>query len=91
MEIILLMKKYGLLGHHLQVMELKPFSKTEIFKKYFAEDSSIKSGKDPVKPAYNKNQKIEKAIDDLKKPAEEKHFYIESGLKSYLFRLLDEK
>lgn len=85
------MKKYGLLGHHLQVMELKPFSKTEIFKKYFAEDSSIKSGKDPVKPAYNKNQKIEKAIDDLKKPAEEKHFYIESGLKSYLFRLLDEK
>ena len=85
------MKKYGLLGHHLQVMELKPFSKTEIFKKYFAEDSSIKSGKDPVKPAYNKNQKVEKAIDDLKKPAEEKHFYIESGLKSYLFRLLDEK
>lgn len=85
------MKKYGLLGHHLQVMELKSFSKTEIFKKYFAEDSSIKSGKAPVKTAYNKNQKIKKAIDDLKKPAEEKHFYIESGLESYLLRLLDEK
>ncbi len=85
------MKKYGLLGYHLQVMELKSFLKTEIFKKYFAEDSSIKSGKDPVKTAYNKNQKIKKAIDDLKKPAEEKHFYIESGLESYLLRLLDEK
>ena len=85
------MKKYGLLGHHLQIMELKSFSKTEIFKKYFAEDSSIKSGKAPVKTAYNKNQKIKKAIDDLKKPAEEKHFYIESGLESYLLRLLDEK
>lgn len=68
------MKKYGLLGYHLQVMELKSFLKTEIFKKYFAEDSSIKSGKDPVKTAYNKNQKIEKAIDDLKKPAEEKTY-----------------
>ena len=52
---------------------------------------SIKPGKDPVKTAYNKNQKIEKAIDDLKKPAEEKYFYIESGLESYLLRLLDEK
>ena len=85
------MKKYGLLGHHLQIMELKSFSKTEIFKKYFAEDSSIKSGKAPEKTAYNKNQKIKKAIDDLKNPAEEKHFYIESGLESYLLRLLDEK
>ena len=75
LEILLLMKKYGLLGHHLQVMELKPFSETEIFKKYFAEDASIKSRKDPVKIAYNKNQKIEKAIEDLKKLVEEKHFY----------------
>lgn len=91
LEILLLMKKYGLLGHHLQVIELKPFSETEIFKKYFAEDASIKSRKDPVKIAYNKNQKIEKAIEDLKKLVEEKHFYIESGLESYLFRLLDEK
>ena len=91
LEILLLMKKYGLLGHHLQVMELKPFSETDVFKKYFAEDASIKSRKDPVKTAYNKNQKIEKAIDDLKKLAEEKHFYIESGLERYLFRLLDEK
>lgn len=61
----LLMKQYGFLGDDVQKMQIKDFVKTDFYQKFFMNDTSIRSKKDPVKNAYNKLAKISTELESL--------------------------
>ena len=91
LEIYLLLKNYGVLGEDIRSMDMEDFVQDSDFKRFFAEDTSIRSRKDPVKTAYNKNVKIEKAIAAMAMQVAERRYNVDGGLEEYLFGLLEDK
>ena len=91
LEIYLLLKNYGFLGEDIRSMDMEDFVQDSDFKRFFAEDTSIRSRKDPVKTAYNKNVKIEKAIAAMAMQVAERRYNVDGGLEEYLFGLLEDK
>ena len=91
LEIYLLLKNYGFLGEDMRSMDMEDFVQDPDFQRYFNEDTSIRSRKDPVKTAYNKNAKIEKAIAAIAMQVAERRYNVDGGLEEYLFGLLEDK
>lgn len=64
LDFYIILGRKGLLDGELEDMTISEFVETSDFKKFFAEDTSIKVGSDPVRVVHNK---IQNKIASLKK------------------------
>ena len=64
-DMCLLMKKTGLLGEDLQKMQIKDFVETDLFKRIFEADETVRAKNNPVKAAYNRRDKVDRVLASL--------------------------
>ena len=89
LDYYILMKEYGMLGEQIRNQEVCDFVVTSLFQKLLFEDETIRSKADPVKTAYNKKNKIKKALASLNGKVNMSDLigtietYVEDKLKSY--------
>lgn len=78
-----------MLGEQIRNQEMCDFVVTSLFQKLLIEDETIRSKADPVKTAYNKKNKIKKALASLNGKVNMSDLigtietYVEDKLKSY--------
>lgn len=78
-----------MLGEQIRNQEMCDFVVTSLFQKLLFEDETIRSKADPVKTAYNKKNKIKKALASLNGKVNMSDLigtietYVEDKLKSY--------
>lgn len=78
-----------MLGEQIRNQEMCDFVVTSLFQKLLIEDKTIRSKADPVKTAYNKKNKIKKALASLNGKVNMSDLigtietYVEDKLKSY--------
>ena len=78
-----------MLGEQIRNQEMCDFVVTSLFQKLLIEDKTIRSKADPVKTAYNKKNKIKKALASLNGRVNMSDLigtietYVEDKLKSY--------
>ena len=78
-----------MLGEQIRNQEMCDFLVTSLFQKLLFEDETIRSKADPVKTAYNKKNKIKKALASLNGKVNMSDLigtietYVEDKLKSY--------
>ena len=90
LDYYILMKEYGMFGEQIRNQEMCDFVVTSLFQKLLIEDETIRSKADPVKTAYNKKNKIKKALASLNGKVNMSDLigtietYVEDKLKSYI-------
>ena len=65
LDLYILVKDFGILDEEIRRMEMCDFVITPLFKKFMAEDDSIRSKSDPLKTAYNKKSKVMRVLAEL--------------------------
>ena len=65
LDLYILVKDFGILDEEIRRMEMCDFVITPLFKKFLAEDESIRSKSDPLKTAYNKKSKVMRVLAEL--------------------------
>ena len=91
MEILIFMQDHKLLDDELNDMEIKEFVETDIFRRLFAVDTSIRSRKNPIRTVENKRVKMNTVVYGLKEVIEEDDVNSEGLLTGYFYDFLSRK
>ena len=89
MEILIFMQDHKLLDDKLNDMEIKDFVETDVFKKLFAVDTSIRSRKNPIRTVENKRVKMNTVVYGIRNVIDEEDVDAEGLLTKYFYDFLN--
>ena len=83
------MQDHKLLDDKLNDMEIKDFVETDVFKKLFAVDTSIRSRKNPIRTVENKRVKMNTVVYGIRNVIDEEDVDAEGLLTKYFYDFLN--